>query len=245
MFRPVSLGTLTNRNHRKIVVVDGAVAIIGGFGVRDDWMGDGVTGWRDTNVRFTGKAVRGAQQAFAENWQEAGGKLLPVAAFPTPPDDGRSRLAFVASTASPEVTRAERLIQILAAAAHHRLWIANAYFAPSKAILAVIERKARSGVDVRLLVPGDHDDSKPALVAQRALYSELAAAGVRVWEYQPSMMHAKTMVIDDRVSSVASINLDPLSLNRLDEVALVIEDAEFTGKLAAAFEADCAHASAK
>lgn len=240
MFRPIAADSATTRNHRKLVIIDGTIAFTGGFGVRDDWMGDGVTGWRDTGVRFTGASVRAAQQAFAEGWQEAGGPLLPATDFPRAAPDGTSRLALVTSTASPHLTRAERLMQLLIAASHKRLWISMAYFAPSKGILAMLTSKARSGVDVRLILPDEHDDSKVALKAQRHLYDELGAAGVKVWEYQPSMIHAKTMVVDDHLSAVGSINLDPLSLNKLDEDALVIEDPAFAEGLAAAFVADIA-----
>lgn len=242
MFRPVAADSVTTRNHRKLAIIDGAIAITGGFGVRDDWMGDGVTGWRDTSVRFTGGAARAAQQAFAESWQEAGGKLLPASEFPRAPTEGTARLALVTSTASPHLTRAERLMQLLIAAATKRLWITVAYYAPSKAIRTMLANQAKRGVDVRLLFPNEHDDSKVALKAQRRLYDELAAAGVKVWEYQPAMIHSKTFVVDDRLSAVGSINLDPLSLNRLDEDALVIEDAAFTEQLAAAFLADVTRA---
>ncbi|MBA2543546.1 MAG: Cardiolipin synthetase [Deltaproteobacteria bacterium] len=242
MFRPIAADSVTTRNHRKLVIIDGAIAITGGFGIRDDWMGDGVTGWRDTNVRFTGPAVRDAQQAFAESWQESGGALLPATDFPRAAAGGGSRLALVTSTASPHLTRAERLVQLLIAASQKRLWITMAYYAPSKGIRAMLASKAKSGVDVRLLVPDEHNDSKVALKAQRLLYDELAAAGVKVWEYQPSMIHAKTFVVDDHLSAVGSINLDPLSLNRLDEDALVIDDPAFTEQLAAVFLTDSAKA---
>ncbi len=242
MFRPVAADSVTTRNHRKLVIIDGAIAITGGFGIRDDWMGDGVTGWRDTNVRFTGAAVRDAQQAFAESWQESGGALLPATDFPRAAADGTSRLALVTSTASPHLTRAERLVQLLIAASHKRLWITVAYYAPSKSVGAMLASKAKSGVDVRLLVPDEHNDSKVALKAQRLAYDELAAAGVKVWEYQPSMIHSKTFVVDDRLGAVGSINLDPLSLNRLDEDELVIDDLAFTEQLANVFLADTAKA---
>ena len=240
MFRPVAADSVVTRNHRKLAVIDGAIAITGGFGVRDDWMGNGVTGWRDTNVRFTGPAVRAAQQAFAESWQESGGTLLPATDFPHAAADGDARVALVTSTASPHLTRAERLVQILIGASHKRLWITMAYFAPSKGILAMLASKARSGVDVRLILPDEHDDSKVALKAQRLLYDQLADAGIKVWEYQPSMIHAKTFVVDDQLSAIGSINLDPLSLNKLDEDALVVDDPVFNEQLAKSFLADAA-----
>ena len=97
VFRPFPANSALLRNHRKIAVFDGVVAIMGGFGIRDEWLGDGVSrgGWRDTNVRFTGPAVRDAHQAFAENWQEAGGKLLAAPSFPAQPTDGTMHVAFV------------------------------------------------------------------------------------------------------------------------------------------------------
>lgn len=114
--------------------------------------------------------MREAHQAFAENWREAGGELLGSKAFPTQPTNGAARVAFVSSTASPNVTRAERLTRLTIAAAHKRLWITNAYFAPSSDVLETLKRKAVTGVDVRILVPDEKDDSKAAFVAQRRLY---------------------------------------------------------------------------
>ena len=245
LFRPQPAVDALARNHRKIAVVDGVVAYTGGFGVRDNWLGDGVHGeaWRDSNVRFTGPAVHDAQQAFAENWQEAGGALLPDTAFPAPDASGPATAAFVASTASPVVTRAERLSQLVIAAATRRLWITNAYLVPSRAIFELLLSKARSGVDVRILVPGIKSDSKPALVMQHKEYPELLGAGVRVWEYTPSMIHAKTMLADDELAVVGSINLDPLSLNKLEESALLINDRKLTAELTRRFEADVRQAN--
>ncbi len=244
IFRPFPRNSPLLRNHRKIFVIDGLVAYTGGHCIRDEWLGDGVHDeqWRDTSVRFTGPAVREAHQAIAENWQEAGGKLLNASAFPAQPTDGAVRVAFVSSTASPNVTRAERLTLLTIAAAHKRLWITNAYFAPSSNVIETLKHKAAMGVDVRILVPDEKDDSKAAFVAQRRLYPQLAAAGIRVWEYQPAMVHAKTMIVDDRLSVVGSINMDPLSLNKLDESAIVVDDAAFAEGMAKSFIQDCTHA---
>lgn len=244
IFRPFPRNSPLLRNHRKIFVIDGLVAYTGGHCIRDEWLGDGVheEQWRDTSVRFTGPSVREAHQAIAENWQEAGGRLLGSKAFPAQPTAGAARVAFVSSTASPNVTRAERLTLLTIAAAHKRLWITNAYFVPSKDVIEMLKRKAAAGVDVRILVPDEHDDSKIALVAQRRLYPQLAVAGIRVWEYQPSMIHAKTMIVDDRLSVIGSINMDPLSLNKLDEGAIVVDDAAFAEGLAQSFIEDCTHA---
>ncbi|MEJ7727945.1 MAG: phospholipase D-like domain-containing protein [Polyangiaceae bacterium] len=233
------------RNHRKIVVVDGQSAMVGGFGIRDNWLGDGLSeqAWRDSNVVFEGPAVRDAQLAFAESWQEAGGALLAATDLAAPPAvAGGVSAALVASSGSPTVTRAERLIQLLTLSARRRVWIANAYFVPTRPILEQLERQAQAGVDVRILVPGKQSDSKTSFGAQNVDYGGLVEAGIRVWEYQPAMMHSKTMLVDDRRAMVGSINIDPLSLNTLDEVALVVDDPATNARLAEAFERDCQHA---
>ncbi len=244
IFRPSVRSAGLARNHRKIVILDGAVALTGGFGIRDSWLGDGCSegAWRDTSVCFAGPAVADAQQAFAENWQEAGGPLLPLEDFPALASFGGAGVAFVGSTAHPIVTRAERLTQLLIAAATKRLWIANAYFVPSRAILDKLGAKASEGVDVRVLVAGQKSDSKSSFGVQQFHYGELIERGVRVWEYRPSMLHAKTMMIDDHLVLVGSVNLDPLSLNTLDEGALVVENPRLAAALAGTYLDDCARA---
>jgi cardiolipin synthase A/B len=245
LFRPVGgSADELERNHRKIVVIDGEVAFTGGLGIRDDWLGDGQKEheWRDTHVRFRGPAVSEAQQAFAENWQEAGGALLPAQAFAaSPASSAATRAAFVSSTAA-EVTRAERLTQLMIGFARRRLWISNAYFVPSDAILTALGRKASEGVDVRVLVAGQKSDSKTSFGVQQFEYGALIDRGVRVWEYLPSMLHSKAMLVDDELGTIGSINLDPLSLNVLEEGALVVQDATFNERLARSFLADCSRA---
>jgi cardiolipin synthase len=244
-FRPLSGKHKAARNHRKLVVIDGARAVTGGFGIRDNWLGDGVHDekWRDSSVRFAGPSVADAQQAFAENWQEAGGNLLPREAFPSIAPEGHARAAFVSSTGA-ALTRAERLTQLLIAAATHRIWISNAYFVPTRGIAEQLRVKATAGVDVRILVPGKRSDSKTSFGVQRTSeYGPLLKAGARVWEYQSSMMHAKTMLVNDSLVLVGSINLDPLSLSVLEECALVTEDRALAQELARAFAIDCAHAT--
>jgi cardiolipin synthase A/B len=244
VFRPKPAVDELARNHRKIVVFDGRVAITGGFGVRDNWLGDGVHGgsWRDTSVRFSGPSVLDAQQAFAENWQEAGGALLPADAFPVADTSGPSIAAFLTSTGSPVLTRAERWTQLLSAGARKRLWIANAYFVPSQGILDVLSARATRGVDVRILVPGKQSDSKTSFGAQQIEYGDLLERGVRIWEYSTVMMHSKTMLVDDAISVIGSTNLEPLSLNKLEEASLIVEDAALAGRLSESFRADCARA---
>lgn len=245
IFRPLPAGSKLARNHRKLLVVDGRSAITGGFGIRDNWLGNGDRddSWRDTSVLFSGPSVTEAQQAFAENWQEAGGALLPAEDFPAQNVAGPASAAFVTSTGG-ELTRAERLLQLMIASATRRVWIANAYFVPTRGIIELLERKARAGLDVRLLAPAKNSDSKTAFGAQHLEYGSLMKQGLRVWEYDLAMMHAKTMVIDDDLSLIGSINLDPLSLNTLEEVALLVRDPALNQQLAQDFAADCQRSKA-
>jgi cardiolipin synthase len=248
VFRPLgddAVGPSLARNHRKILVFDGRVAFTGGFGIADEWLGDGVheRSWRDTAIRVEGPGTRQLQLSFAQHWLESQGRLLPekeVTAAQQPA--GEARTAFVSSSASVGATPADRMTQLTFLSARSRLWISNAYFTPSEDIVAQLESRARSGVDVRLLVPGPIHDQPSMREGQRSFYRRLLAAGVKIWEYQPSMMHAKTALVDDRLVLVGSMNLDPLSLNLLEEGTLAVEDERANAELAAAFERDVQNA---
>jgi cardiolipin synthase len=214
------------RVHRKIMIVDGKVGFTGGFGIDDRWDGDGLHDdqWRDSNVMVRGPVVAQMQQAFAENWQEVTGSLLPVTSFPQIEEAGPSAAAFVTSVENSVVTKNERLTQLFIASAKKRIWIANAYFLPSQPIQDLLARKAHAGVDVRVLAAGEKTDTRVYLPAQRSRMDNLLTAGVRAYEYKPAMMHAKTILLDDRYFVVGSCNMDPLSLNKMDEGALVVDD---------------------
>ena len=131
------------------------------------------------------------------------------------------------------LTRAERLTQLVIAAAKKRVWIANAYFLPSPGLLELLTEKARAGVDVRVMTPSDTTDHKEVLALQRRRYDDLKKAGVHVYEYQPSMFHPKTMLVDESISVVGSINLDKLSQDWLEEGSMVVYDPAFAKKLEA------------
>ena len=233
-FRPLAKRAIVERNHRKLVIVDGRIGYVGGFGIRQEWVkaaGSPDPEWRDINMRLEGPAVAELQRAFAQNWQEAGGALLPVADFPRIEPDGEARIAFVASSFA-LVTEADRLTLLTIASAQKRLWIWNAYFVPDDRLRDLLIARARAGVDVRLIVPGDKNDVTVSKLAQRRSYPPLVAAGIRIFEFQPTMMHAKAMLIDERVAVVGSINLDSLSLTRLEEDAVVVVDPAIVDALA-------------
>jgi cardiolipin synthase len=252
MFRPLQ-GTISTLNlkrfqsrlHRKLVVRDGVSALTGGWGIWKSWIGQGrkPDEWRDANIWVQGPAARGIQLAFAQNWQEAGGGMLPAEAFPEPmPTPGVARAGFVTHTGAPVLTNAERMTLLAIASAKKRLWISNSYFIPTGAIQDMLIAKAKAGVDVRVLTPGRHHDIPPVHEGQRATYARLLENGVRIWEYEVSMMHSKSLLVDDRLSMVGSTNLDPLALSA-EEGSLVVDDPELAARLAEAFEEDLRHSS--
>lgn len=238
------LGRVLAQDHQKLVIVDGRVGLTGGFGIGSSWEGGGRREgeWRDTNVRVEGPAVRQLQIAFARTWQEAGGELLPPDAFPELPLVGPASATYVTSHGRLGVTDAERMYRLVIAAARKRLWIASAYFAPPDDLLSALETKNRQGVDVRILAAGPIHDVPLILASQRATYRRLLRAGVRIWEYQPALFHAKTVVADDWLAVVGSSNLDLLSLNRLGEGSLIVANPDFNEKLASSFERDIGYA---
>ncbi|WP_052517609.1 phospholipase D-like domain-containing protein [Archangium violaceum] len=230
-FRPLMAHPIafTGRNHRKLVVVDGRMGFTGGFGIAPEWNGDGLSpdGWRDSNVEVEGPVVRQLQVAFANHWMETGGQLLPAAEFERTRPAGDARAAYVTSTDVKGLSHARWVTHIALAAARQRAWVANAYFVPPPQVLGALCARPARGVDLRLLLPGPYQDHPSVTFIQRRFYRHLERSGVKVYEYQPSMMHSKTMLVDDRLVVVGSINLDFLSMEYLDEGALVVDDRAF------------------
>jgi cardiolipin synthase len=245
-FRPLSgrwLGRLLGRTHHKLVILDGRVGFTGGFGIWKSWQGEGDSPeeWRDTNVRVEGPTVREMQLAFARVWQECGGALLPESCFPELEHEGDACAGFVESAGGHGLSDAERMLRMVFAVARRRLWISNAYFTPPKAILEQLLEKRKQGVDVRVLMAGPVHDWRIVRASQRATYQELLKGGVRLWEYQPSMLHSKTVLVDDWLSVVGSTNLDALSLHRMREGSVVVADRRLSSKLATCWERDLEH----
>ena len=224
---------LEARNHRELLIRDGRSGLTGGAGV------GAMDARRDTYIHVEGPVVRQFQQSFARDWLEAGGGLLPESAFPTVPPQGEALAGFVPSSGSPSLSHSERMVQVLMAAARHRLWLTNACFIPTAATQDTLIRKAQEGVDVRVLVPGlAGGRSSAVLDAQRSVYERLLNNGVRLWEYQRSPLQARTLVVDDQLAAVGSTSLEPNSNAMLEEGAVVVEDAPLAQALATRFEQD-------
>lgn len=236
----LDLKRIQSRLHRKLAVFDGERGVTGGLGIWKSWLGNGhkPEEWRDDSLLVEGPAVRGIQLAFAQNWQEAGGGMLPPEVFPeVMPTPGPARAGFVTHTGAPVLTNAERMTLLAIASARKRLWISNSYFIPTGAIQDMLVAKAKAGVDVRVLAPGIRHDVPPVQAGTRATYAPLLEGGVRIWEYEVSMMHSKTLLVDDRLCLVGSTNLDPLALSA-EEGSLVVEDAALADQLARSFQDD-------
>ena len=232
------LGNLL-RNHRKLLVTDGRTAFVGGTGLTDDFAAGGRGGpWREVMVRIEGPVVADWQRAFADTWGRCGAPLgLPEpapAAVGSAGAEGRVAL----SEARRRSALARDVLRRLDTATR-RAWIMSAYFVPSRRFRKALRRAARRGVDVRLLLPGARTDHPWVRHASRRFYGKMLHNGVRIFEYQPHMLHAKVILCDDWVS-VGSSNLDRWSLRWNLEANQEVADAAFADATAALFEADCA-----
>ena len=250
VFRPVKwydLDKANARSHIRVVVVDGSVAYTGGFGVDDKWLGDGrhKGQWRDSNVRFRGPAVMALQATFMEGWVEATGELLTGDLFFPPKElkqDGTQLATLLHTSPTTGSTAAERYLALSIASARKSLYISNSYFVPDDDFRRMLTIAARRGVDVRVLTTSGETDVKTTWKAGRAHYEELLSAGVRVYEYQPVMMHAKSIVADGLWGGVGTMNFDNRSLVFNDESMLVALDPRYGASLDSIFFEDIKYA---
>jgi cardiolipin synthase A/B len=240
--RPYAIRRLNNRTHRKLLVADGRVGLIGGVGIAEEWTGDAQDPdhWRDTHVRVQGPVVRQLQGAFAENWLEATGDALVGEGYLPdlePIADG-GPMQVVRSKAGVGDTNVEALYFLAIESARETLDLTAAYFAPRPAFVDVLCDAAKRGVAVRVLVPGPHIDKQFVRIAGRGAYDALLACGVEIYEYQPTMLHAKTLCIDGAWASVGSVNFDNRSFQLHDEATLCVQSERFAAQLTEQFEAD-------
>lgn len=239
------LGWLS-RDHRKTIVVDGVVGFVSGLCVSAKWCGNpgrSLEPWRDTGIELRGPAVRELVVAFADVWRNCGGPELSAAGATPDASDARAgdvRVRVVAG--EPNETGTYRLDLVIASLARNYLWLTDAYFVGTAAYVQALAAAARDGVDVRLLVPGASDIPVVSAVS-RSGYRPLLEAGVRVYEWDGTMLHAKTAVADGIWARVGSTNLNFASWTGNYELDVAIEDAAFAERMAAQYEADLGRAT--
>ncbi|MDR0901258.1 MAG: cardiolipin synthase [Opitutaceae bacterium] len=232
------------RNHRKIVVVDGAEAWVGGLNAGDEYRGmDKKIGyWRDTHVRVAGPVVQCVQAAFVDDWNWAAGEVLRALNWQArPAPGGASRIALcLPSGPSDELETATLFFLDAIDAARRRLWIASPYFVPDEQFISALQLAALHGVDVRILIPDKSDNALMGL-SSWAFLEDLEKAGVRTFRYEKGFMHHKVMVVDDAYCTVGTANFDNRSFRLNFEVTMVFADGDFARQVAAMLEEDFKH----
>ena len=238
-----SLHKANFRSHVRTVVVDGRVGYTGGFGLADYWLGDGRSPdeWRETNVRVMGPAVTQLQAIFAAAWAEAAGELLTGDVFfplAGRGDDGEVNAGTLFALPAIGSTNGERFMALSIASARRTLWISTSYFVPDDDFRGLLLQAQKRGVDVRVLTAGDMSDVKTTTYAARARYEQLLEGGVRIFEYQPTMLHAKTFVVDGFWATIGSLNFDNRSIAFNNESNLVTLDSAVGARMDSIFLAD-------
>lgn len=250
-FRFGLLTAAYKRNHRRAIVIDGAVAYTGGAAVGDKWLGDAQDEdhWRDVMVEVRGCLATNLQSAFTQLWANLTGEVLVGDEFyPPDPDDqvpgGEELSRHVNVISSPaSVSHPLRTFFLISlACARESIYMANAYFVPDENTRRVLAERAKEGVDVRLLLPNHHTDARVVRWAGQAYYRELLEAGVRIFEYQPTMIHAKMLVVDGVWSILGSANMDIRSKELNQEGVIGILDDGFGDQLRDTFMEDLGHA---
>ena len=230
---------LLNRDHRKIIAIDRRISFTGGMNVGNEYGSsrhNKNASWRDTHVRVEGPTAWEMALVFSEGWKRSGGASLHLPPF-APTDASGARTQVLDSRPGRGHAETAAVLAALVAASRKRLWITNSYFAPDRKAIRLLGRAAQRGVDVRLLLQG-RTDMPLVRHAGRGNYSDLLASGVRIFEYQPAILHAKTLVVDDYVSVVGSSNLDFRSFYFNAECNVLIFDDATGQTMAQTFEED-------
>jgi cardiolipin synthase A/B len=244
LYRPLSpwaMDRVNNRNHRRILVVDGRAGVTGGSGTSGKWSGNGRQEgqWRDTDLRLEGPVVSQLQGAFAENWLEATGVALGGPDyFPSPIEPkGQVESQIVRSSPAGGSVAMYTMFLLAIASARRSIYITNPYFVPDDKMLSTLLQARQRGVRVVLLLPGATDHNL-VRQASRSELGRLLQAGVKVYEYRAALLHAKTMVIDSIWATVGSTNLDRRSFELNEELNLVVYNPDIARRLEGVFEAD-------
>jgi cardiolipin synthase A/B len=241
--RIYSLDRIGKRTHRRVVTVDGHIGFCGGFAIDDRWQGDArnPSEWRDTNIRVEGPVVAQLQHVFLEDWVHTTGEVLHGPRQFPPIEPAGNMLAQAVSSARSDQSSMSKLQYYMGVqAARKTIWIENAYFVPDRQIRQGLVAAALRGVDVRVIVPGKYIDSPNVRLASRFHYGELLDGGVRIYEYLPTMMHNKVMVVDGIWTSIGTINFVNRSMTKNAEANVSIYDRGFAAEVEKMVEDDLA-----
>jgi cardiolipin synthase A/B len=228
-----------NRSHRKLLIVDGRMAFIGGAGIADLWAGDAdsTKHWRDNHYKVMGPVVAQLQASFISNWIKTRGNVLHGDDyFPPLQDSGSLEAQAIRSGAHYE--NLDLLYLLAIASAKKSLRIENAYFLPDDLTRKELVEAAKRGAKIEIIVPGKKIDQKLVRAASRRHWPELLKAGIKIYEYQPTMVHVKLMIVDDKFVSVGSGNFDNRSIRLNDEANLDVLDSDFAAQQIHLFEID-------
>lgn len=246
-FRPPSnlrVWEQENRTHRKVLVVDNRVGFVGGVNTSKEWMGDarGPDEWRDTHLRIVGPAVDGLSAAFASDWVDAGRMACELDdEFPDQAQAGDHLVQVVRGSAEKGWSDIANVFAALLTLAERRVRITSAYFAPDDHFLSLLGDAAGRGVDVEVMVPGTNADQRFVQLAAEAQFERLLDAGVKIWSYQPTMIHAKIVLVDDMVACVGSANFDRRSMKLNHEVEVMVLDRDVVAELDGHYDEDVAN----
>lgn len=232
---------LNHRDHRKLLIVDGKVGFIGGAGLADIWMGGGDSPkhWRDSQFRLEGPAVGEMQAAFMDNWMKTTGRVLHGEAYFPELQPAGDDYAQVFYSSPRDGTETVRLMYLLAiAAARKNIRLSASYFVPGELTTAELVEACQRGVEVEIIVPGSETDNPIVRYSSRAKWGPLLKAGVKIYEYQPTMYHCKVMVVDDVWVTVGSANFDNRSFRLNDEANLNVFSPVFAAEQSRVFEED-------
>jgi len=244
-FRPLRrfrLGEVNHRTHRKVLVVDESVGFTGGVGISDLWQGNARNEleWRDTHFRVEGPAVDGLRAAFLDNWAETDPTVFEVAydRFPRQPTPGDSVVQCVRGASATGGSDLRSVFRTLLQLSQRQLRVTTAYFVPDNDLVKRLCDAASRGVQVQILLPGPFADKRFVQLAAEVEYEELIHSGVELWNFQPTMMHAKTMMVDVLVANVGSANFNARSLKCDEEINMVIFDPAVVKTLNTHFDDD-------
>jgi cardiolipin synthase len=240
------LSRLNNRTHRELLVVDGTIAFAGGAGVADWWAKPmhGKPRWRDMMARIEGPVVADIMGVLAENWVECNGEILTGAESYKPHRKVGTVAAFaVKSSPADRSTVSRVLFQTLIEGSNAKVRVATPYFLPDKAFRQAIKRTAGRGVDMVVIVPGSLTDQHWVRLASRRMYGQMLEAGVRIFEYERGMTHAKTLLVDDLWAVIGTTNLDNRSFEHNDEVNVAFRDAGVSARLIEDFDRDLSNSA--